>query len=82
MWEAIEHGCIPLYVRTPGDDAYWAFISERLPIFAATSWELAANSAKMLLGNDAVLDMYRTDLLAKWRAWKSELQTAVRAWIA
>ncbi len=82
MWEAIEHGCIPLYVRTPGDDTYWAFISERLPIFAATSWELAANSAKMLLGNDAVLDMYRADLVAKWSAWKSELQTAVRAWIA
>jgi hypothetical protein len=82
IWEAIEHGCIPLYVRESGDDVYWQFITSRLPIFAAPNWESAGEFAKMLLGNDRVLDMYRDDLVSKWTAWKDEIKAAVRAWIA
>jgi hypothetical protein len=82
MWEALEHGCVPLYVRQAGDDAYWAFLTARLPIYAVPSWKSAADTLKVLTENDMVLDMYRETLVGKWAEWKAELKTKIAEMLA
>ncbi len=82
MWEALEHGCVPLYVRQAGDDAYWSFLTAKLPIYAVPSWETAADTLKVLTENDMVLDMYRATLVGKWAEWKTELKTKIAELLA
>ncbi len=77
MWEALEHGCVPLYVRQAGDEAYWAFLTAHLPIYAVPSWDAAAETLKVLTANDAVLDMYRATLVGKWAEWKADLKAKI-----
>lgn len=77
MWEALEHGCVPLYVRQLGDDGYWAFLTEHLPLYAVPSWDAAGETLKMLTANDMVLDMYRATLVGKWVEWKVELKRKI-----
>jgi hypothetical protein len=77
MWEALEHGCVPLYVRQAGDDGYWAFVTEHLPLYAVPSWDAAGETLKVLTANDMVLDMYRATLVGKWAEWKAELKKKI-----
>lgn len=78
FYEALEHGCVPLYALSAGDDPYWSWIEKHLPLHASPNWESAGDVMKMLLGNMQVFEMYRTKVVDAWIAWKKELRTAVR----
>ncbi len=77
MWEALEHGCVPLYVRQTGDEGYWSFVTAHLPLYTVPSWDAAGETLKVLTANDAVLDMYRATLVGKWAEWKNELKKKI-----
>jgi GR25 family glycosyltransferase involved in LPS biosynthesis len=77
MWEALEHGCVPLYVRQTGDEAYWTFLTAHLPLYTVPSWDAAGETLKVLTANNTVLDMYRATLLGKWADWKDELKKKI-----
>jgi GR25 family glycosyltransferase involved in LPS biosynthesis len=70
FYEALEHGCIPLYVRTPGDAVYWSWLKEHLELVELKSWAAAATLVKYLLENPAKAEMYRQGLCKQWDAWK------------
>jgi len=74
FWEALEHGAIPIYIRCQGDDLYYAFLTEYLPILSIPSWEHAVGTIQTLLQNKETLVQYRTTLLQKWLEWKSSLR--------
>ena len=78
FWEALEFGCIPIYVRCPNDGAFYAFISKKLPIISFTTWEQAAGFIQSLLKNTSSLVQYRKTILEKWYIWKEELRADCR----
>jgi hypothetical protein len=75
FYEALELGCIPIYVREGENDPFYKFISEKVPILNLTSWEQAVNYMTELEQNKETLVQYRKTLLQKWRDWKQELRT-------
>jgi hypothetical protein len=78
FWEALEHGAIPSYDRYQGDELYYAFLTEHLPILSISSWEHAVGMIQTLLQNKETLVQYRTTLLQKWLDWKSSLRVECR----
>lgn len=79
FWEALEHNCIPIYIRCQGDDEYYNFISKRLPIVSLPTVEHAIQFMESLLKNQPTLVQYLTTLQNKWMEWKAELGTECKA---
>ena len=71
LWEALEHGAIPLYVREPGDELFFEFISSSLGIVSLPSWNHAHDFMKQILQNGII--QYRDTLIHKWTFWKKNL---------
>jgi hypothetical protein len=66
IYEALEHGAIPLYVRTEGDDVYWNWLTGHLSLEELKDWsEVPAFMAR-------VSSSYPTKLFEQWAAWKEE----------
>jgi len=66
LYEALEHGAIPLYVRTEGDDVYWNWLTGHLNLEELKDWsEVPAFMARMS-------SSYPTKLFEQWAAWKEE----------
>jgi hypothetical protein len=78
FYEAIEHGAIPIYVRTPGDEKYVAMLQSFLPILNLPSWEHATIIMHNLNNDKNMLDMYRNQLLSQWTAYKNKLKEQVK----
>ena len=70
LYEALEHGAIPLYVRTEGDDVYWNWLVSHLSLEELKDWsEVPAFMAR-------VPSSYPTKLFEQWAAWKEECRGA------
>lgn len=82
FWEALEFGCIPLYVRCNKDEPFFRFVSNKLPLVSFGSWDQACGFVKSLLENRDALVQYRTTMLEKWAAWKAELRTEMQSLIS
>ena len=77
FWEALEHGSIPIYVRSPGDTLYVEFLTTHLPSFSAfifETWECASRSIEALLNDVGTCIQVRTLLLDEWLKWKNMLK--------
>jgi GR25 family glycosyltransferase involved in LPS biosynthesis len=78
FWEALEHGCIPIYVQEQADDAFWAWIKQHIPnLHAAESWSQMAEMMQIITANPAVADHYCADIQKHWTAWKTQMQTTL-----
>jgi GR25 family glycosyltransferase involved in LPS biosynthesis len=80
FWEALEHGCVPLYVRSEGDDAHWTFLSSHLPLLEWSSYLKAGEWLQSTLQNQdsSEFEAYRNAILHAWATWKEDLKKAVR----
>ena len=77
FWEALEHGSIPIYVRSPGDTLYVEFLTTHLPSFTGfifETWDYASISIKSLLNDMPSCIQARTMVLDQWLAWKNTLK--------
>jgi alpha(1,3/1,4) fucosyltransferase len=78
IWEALEHGAIPIYVRKQGDEEYFKFISSKLPIISHANWDAALLFIQSLLHNSQTLINYRQNIIEKWESWKNEIKETCR----
>ena len=74
FYEALEHGAIPILVRQDGDDTYFKFVTDKIPLLSTASWSHAADFVKTLLANRHALIQYRTTVLNKWAEWKDTIK--------
>jgi len=72
LWEALEHGCIPIYVAKQ-NDLFAEYISKNLPIIILDSWVSAQQFMITLLKKPEMLAEYRMKLLTAWVKWKQNL---------
>jgi GR25 family glycosyltransferase involved in LPS biosynthesis len=78
LYEALEAGTIPIYVRTEGDDEFWKFISKKLGLAELTSWENAVEFIKTLLSDTNRSEIYRQELITCWTSWKNEIKSSIQ----
>jgi len=76
LYEALELGCIPLYVRSEGDEIYWSWLRSHLTLIELKSWEQAVKLIGMLELEPAKAQQYRDGLMSEWTKWKAECRTA------
>lgn len=81
LYEALECGCVPIYVKTPGDESYVKMLQEEIGLLPVSSWEEAHNLMNHLWKEKILLETYRNTILTQWRVWKDKLGAQVRkAW--
>jgi GR25 family glycosyltransferase involved in LPS biosynthesis len=73
LYEAIEHGCIPLYIRNTNDDDYWKWLSQHLSLLNIPSWESATNTINYFIKNPDKANLYIQGLTNQWNTWKNEI---------
>jgi hypothetical protein len=78
LYEALECGCVPLYVKTPGDEAYTEWLESEIGLLAVSGWPEAVTLVQTFLNEKEVLESYRNTLLIRWKSWKERLGTQVR----
>jgi GR25 family glycosyltransferase involved in LPS biosynthesis len=77
LYEVLEHGCIPLYVRTTGDSAYWQWLQKHLTLVELKDWDAAARLVRHLESAPDAAEQYRQGLLTQWWTWKEACKKAL-----
>jgi hypothetical protein len=80
MYEALEHGAIPVYVASESphgmSDEYKALF-QKCPLLAFPSWEAAATILPKLAENTEVLEKHRKTVLDWWQSVKDQMTTVL-----
>jgi len=77
LYETLEHGAIPLYVRREGgeDREYWAWLKGHLHLMEIGSWDKLPTILELFRKYPEKAEQYRAGLLKQWAAWKEECRT-------
>jgi hypothetical protein len=75
LYEALEHGCIPLYVRCEGDDLFWNWLRRHLTLMEVKTWAQGAKVLELFRSSPEKAEQYRVGLLKQWNQWKDELRS-------
>jgi hypothetical protein len=72
LYEALEHGCIPLYVRCENDTLFWNWLRTHLSLMEVKTWAQGAKVLELFRSNPQKAEQYRLGLLKEWTEWKEE----------
>ena len=75
LYEALDHGCIPLYVRCEGDTMFWNWLRTHLSLMEVKTWAQGAKVLELFRANPQKAEQYRLGLLKEWTRWKEELRS-------
>ena len=75
LYEALDHGAIPLYVRTEGDEVYWSWLRTHLNLLELSSWDQVPMVLELFRKFPEKGEGYRTGLLNQWAKWRAECAT-------
>lgn len=78
LYEALESGSIPIYVRYAGDNEFWNQITKKLKLVNLDSWEKAREFIMFLKDRPEDAEKYRMTILENWLNWKNEIKSACR----
>ena len=78
IYEALECGCVPLYVKNGDSDPLATRLMEEIGILPSSNWSEAAALAEHLLQNIQLLENYRTVVLNRWLAYKKRVAETVK----
>lgn len=78
LYETLEAGVIPLYIRSDNDTFFWQFIFDKLGLVELDSWDKAKSLIQYFMANPEMAEKYRMALLQKWSAWKAEIKLKVQ----
>lgn len=76
LYEALETGTIPIYVRIESDNEFWNLISKKLQLINLDTWEKAIEFMNLLLDKKDFAEKYRLKLVENWKVWKDEIKVA------
>jgi hypothetical protein len=78
LYEALECGCIPLYVKSENDNTYVEWLQNEIGLLPVSNWDEAAQLMNTFMREKEVMESYRNALLVRWKTWKERLGTQVR----
>ena len=74
LYETLETGTIPIYVRVENDAKFWDVISKKLQLINLDTWDKAIEFIKVLLDKKDFGEKYRLKLIENWKVWKDEIK--------
>jgi GR25 family glycosyltransferase involved in LPS biosynthesis len=74
LYEVLEMGTIPIYVRVENDVDFWDIISTKLQLIQLDTWEKAIKFIKLLLDKKDYAEKYRLKLIENWQIWKDDIK--------
>jgi hypothetical protein len=77
LYEALEAGSIPIYIRQEGDELFWKMIQNNLDIKEINNWEEALNLIEQLIDTPDIAEHYRNTLITNWGLWKEKIKTMI-----
>jgi len=81
LYEALEAGCIPLVIKTPENEAWFCWVSSKIPLLPIASWEDAVRLMTTLMMNQRRIEVYREELAKGWKKWVEEVCSDVGLWL-
>lgn len=78
LYEALECGCVPLYVRCGNDDEYIELLQNELGLLTLKNWEEAKILVEHFMKQKDLLENYRNSILTRWKSWRERLGLAVK----
>jgi hypothetical protein len=79
LYEALELGAIPLYVRQEGDELYFNYLSNIIPtIINMDSWEYATKLVVHMINKPEFMEQYRNSIMKEWIASKKKYSDAIK----
>ena len=78
LYEALECGCVPIYVKQGANDAYANWLQEELGLLSVSNWQEASMLLTHFMKEKEVLENYRGSLLVRWLSWKARLSVGVK----
>jgi len=82
IYEALECGCIPLFINDPGNEQWFRVFNNEIPFLKIESWNHAAGVLDHFIKNPEQMEQYRMTVLVAWGKYKASLKTRITAWIA
>jgi len=79
LYEALEVGTIPIYVRHEGDELFWNKISSKLGLLELENWTQAKDVIQNFLDNPDKGEKYQMKLSEAWTKWKAEIKLSCQA---
>lgn len=74
IYEALELGVIPIYVKSEMSDDHWNVIERKLDIMYLPTWDKAVEFMKLLLDKPDFAEKYRLKVIQRWEVWKNEIK--------
>jgi hypothetical protein len=74
LYEALENGAIPLYIRLEGDSLIWNWLRTHLQLMEVKTWAQGAKVLELFRQHPEKGEQYRTGLQQQWLKWKEELR--------
>ena len=78
VYEALECGCIPLYVKQGEQDLHAEFLMNEIGLMPSSNWDEACKLMEHLLANISLLENYRTMILNRWVGLKRKLNESIQ----
>jgi GR25 family glycosyltransferase involved in LPS biosynthesis len=82
LYEALELGAIPIYVRQEGDEIYFKYLSNMIPILNVESWDYASKVIGHMINTPELMEKYRESLLNGWIISKKRYAHAIKTMFA
>ena len=79
LYEVLEAGAIPIVIRDTGDDVYWKWLTDHIPLINTSTAEDAKKLITYLMMNSDQRDIYKEGILKKYKEWKTTCSNAIRA---
>ena len=81
FYEALDCGCIPLFINTPDNEAWLKLFEGKMPFLKLDSWMHAAALMQHFETNKEQMENYRRSILISWANYKMGLKEKVRLWL-
>jgi hypothetical protein len=79
LYECLENGVIPIYVRMDGDDEFWNWITSKIKLINLKDWSTAKNAITYFINNPDKAELYRTGIITQWNQWKNDIKGAINS---
>jgi GR25 family glycosyltransferase involved in LPS biosynthesis len=78
IYEALECGAVPLYVKQNEDDRLADWLFEEIGLMPSSSWDEAVKLIQHMLNDLPLLESYRTMILNRWIVFKKKLGDQIK----
>ena len=78
LYECLEMGIIPLYIREKGDDIFWKWLTECIPLMNIPTWDSVNMILYMMISEPERYKKYYLDLTTAWEHYKIKLKKDIR----